>query len=86
MNGSVERELKFQAPRACALRERLSWLQDGLSAARDADVLIASLLLCSEALPDADRRDVDDLLGRFRAERKAAYERVGAMLRDAPKP
>jgi len=72
----------FDAAWACALRERLSWLQDGLSAARDADVLIAGLLRHSEALPDADRRGVGDLLKTFRAERAAAYDRVRAMLRD----
>ncbi len=72
----------FDAAWACALRERLLWLQDGLSTARDADVLIAGLLRRSETLPDADRRDVDDLLQTFRAERAAAYERIGVMLRD----
>ena len=72
----------FDAAWACGLRERLSWLQDVLSAARDADVLIAGLHRRSETLPVGERREVDDLLGTFRAERKAAYERVGAMLRD----
>ncbi|HWT05173.1 MAG TPA: CHAD domain-containing protein [Xanthomonadales bacterium] len=72
----------FDAAWACALRERLSWLQDVLSAARDADVLIAGLRRRSETLSDADRRDVDELLRTFRAEREAAYECIGVMLRD----
>jgi CHAD domain-containing protein len=72
----------FDTAWACALRERLSWLQDVLSAARDADVLIAGLHRRSDALPDADRRAVDDLLQTFRTERSVAYQRVGAMLRD----
>ena len=72
----------FDAEWACALRERLSWLQDGLSAARDADVLITGLRRRSEALADADRSELDGLLRPFRSEREAAYERVRAMLRD----
>ncbi|HEV2644044.1 MAG TPA: CHAD domain-containing protein, partial [Candidatus Elarobacter sp.] len=59
-----------------------SWLQDGLSAARDADVLITGLRHRSEALPDADRGELDELLQPFRGEREVAYERVRAMLRD----
>jgi CHAD domain-containing protein len=73
----------FDATWACALRERLRWLQDGLSAARDADVLIAGLRHFSETLPDADRRHLDDVLVPFHAARDAAYDRVRAMLRDA---
>jgi len=72
----------FDAPWACALRERLSWLQDGLSAARDADVLIARLRRRSEALAEADRRDLDELLRPFCDEREAAYARMRAMLTD----
>jgi len=72
----------FDATWACGVRERLRWLQDGLSNARDADVLIAGLRRFSETLPDTDRRHLDDVLPPFRAARDAAYERVRAMLRD----
>jgi CHAD domain-containing protein len=72
----------FDESWACALRDRLSWLQDGLSAARDADVLIAGLRRRSEGLADADRRRIDELLRPFCDEREAAYERVRAMLTD----
>ncbi len=68
---------------ADGLRERLAWLQDGLSAARDADALIASVRRRSETLGDADRNRIDDVLAPLRDARAAAYERVGAMLRDA---
>jgi CHAD domain-containing protein len=64
------------------LRARLSWLQDGLSAARDADVLIAALQQQSERLPEADRRHLDALLAPFVAARRAACERVQQMLHE----
>ncbi|HEX3551339.1 MAG TPA: CHAD domain-containing protein [Candidatus Elarobacter sp.] len=67
---------------ADGLRDRLAWLQDGLSSARDADVLIATVRRRSETLPDAERRAIDTVLEPLRAARTAAYERVGAMLRD----
>ena len=68
---------------ACALRERLRWIGDHLSAARDADVLLARLERESETLPEADRRCTDDLLVPFREAREGAYRGVGEMLRDA---
>jgi CHAD domain-containing protein len=72
----------FDESWACALRDRLSWLQDGLSAARDADVLIAGLRRRSQSLAGADSSDLDELLHPFCEERDAAYERVRATLRD----
>jgi CHAD domain-containing protein len=72
----------FEGTWACDVRERLRWLQDGLSAARDADVLIKGLRRFSETLPDTDRRRLDDVLAPFCTMRDAAYDRVRAMLRD----
>ncbi|MBV8368115.1 MAG: CHAD domain-containing protein [Candidatus Eremiobacteraeota bacterium] len=72
----------FERAWADGLRERLSWLQDGLSAARDADVLIEGLRKRSEALPDGDRRRLDEVLAPLREAREAAYEHVRAMLRE----
>jgi CHAD domain-containing protein len=72
----------FERAWADGLRERLSWLQDGLSAARDADVLIESVRKRSEALPDADRRRLDDVLAPLREARETAYDHVRAMLRE----
>ena len=68
---------------ATGLGERIGWLQDGLSAARDGDVLIASLQRHGEPLPDADRHCIDDVLEPFRAARDRAYENVRTMLRDS---
>jgi CHAD domain-containing protein len=64
------------------LRARLRWLQDGFSAARDADVLLANLRRTSADLPDHDRNCIDDVLAPLRAAREGAYERMRAMLRD----
>ena len=72
----------FERAWADELRERLSWLQDGLSAARDADVLIAGVRRRSETLPDADRRRLDEVLIPLHDDRDAAYERVRSMLRE----
>jgi CHAD domain-containing protein len=72
----------FERAWADGLRERLSWLQDGLSAARDADVLIDGLRRRSESLPDADRRRLDEVLAPLREARETAYEHVGAMLHE----
>jgi CHAD domain-containing protein len=66
----------------CNLRERLSWLQDGLSNARDADVLIAGIRRLGESLPDVDRRALENVRRPFDDARNRAYEHVGAMLRD----
>jgi CHAD domain-containing protein len=67
---------------ACDLRERMRWVQDGFSGARDADVLLAHLRREAELLPDADRRDAEVAFDPFRAARERAYERVRAMLRE----
>ncbi len=72
----------FEGTWARGLRERLRWLADGLSAARDADVLIEGLRRFGETLTDIDRCHLDDVLAPFRAARDAAYEHVRAMLRD----
>jgi CHAD domain-containing protein len=72
----------FDAVWACDLVERLRWLQDRLSTVRDADVLIDGLRRRSEALPDTDRRHLDDALAPLRTARDAACEGVRAMLRD----
>ena len=63
-----------------ALRERLRPLGDVLGAARDADVLLERLRRGAQAIPDADRRRIDEVLAPFAAERRRAYERVHAML------
>jgi len=63
------------------LRTRLRWPQDVLSAARDADVILANLGHASNALP-ADRSLIDELLAPLRAARERAYEGVRTMLRD----
>jgi CHAD domain-containing protein len=73
----------FEQAWADGLREKLSWLQDGLSAARDADVVIIGLRRRSEALPDPDRRRLDEVLAPLREAREAAYDHVRAMLREA---
>ncbi|HEY0614728.1 MAG TPA: CHAD domain-containing protein [Candidatus Elarobacter sp.] len=65
------------------LRERMRWLQDGFSAARDADVLLESLRRRAGELHDDERSGVDDALSPLREERRAAYDRMGAMLDDA---
>ena len=65
---------------AFALRESLVWLADGLSAARDADVLLARLERQAEMLPAADRQASGAVLRPFRDKREAAYGRVCAML------
>jgi len=67
---------------ACDLRERMRWLQDGFSTARDADVLLAHLRRRSELLPDADRRAAEAVFAPFRAARDRAYEHLGTMLRE----
>jgi CHAD domain-containing protein len=67
---------------SCELRERLRWAQDVLSAARDADVAIESVRSASAALPESDRRMVEDVLAPMRAARERAYDVVREMLRD----
>lgn len=68
--------------RSRALRERLRRLQDGFSAARDADVLLARLTCHLDDLPDTDRVAAEDALAPLREERDAAYARMREMLDD----
>jgi len=68
------------------LRERSRWLQDGFSAARDADVLLTRLRRQSAGLPEADRRRLDETLAPLEAAREVAYERLGSMLREPRYP
>jgi len=72
----------FERAWADGLRQRLSWLQDGLSLARDGDVLLDSLRRRSEALPETDRRRLDEVLAPLREAREAAYQHVRTMLRE----
>ncbi len=65
---------------ACALRERLRWLAEGLGAARDADVLLAALEARAADLPGVDRAVLEGVFAPLRAEREAAYRRVRTML------
>jgi CHAD domain-containing protein len=67
---------------ADGLREQLRWIGDTLSAARDADVVIARLSDDGTTLPQTDRRRIDVILGPLREEREQAYRNVGAMLRE----
>lgn len=64
------------------VREKLRWVSDTLSAARDADVLLSRLAHDGTALPEIDRRRVDEILAPTRQDREAAYGHVGTMLRD----
>jgi CHAD domain-containing protein len=68
---------------SCELRDRLRWPQDVLSAARDADVMLENLRRDSVALPEGDRRVVDDVLAPLRSARDRAYDVVRAMLHDS---
>jgi CHAD domain-containing protein len=71
---------------AGGLRERSRWLQDGFSAARDADVLLVRLRRQSAELPDADGRGLEQTLAPLRAAREAAYQRLRSMLREPRYP
>jgi CHAD domain-containing protein len=64
------------------LRERLRWIGDTLSAARDADVLLARLDADGEALPQVDRRRIDTVIAPLRDTREEAYRAVAATLRE----
>lgn len=63
------------------LRERLRWLSDALSGARDADVLLADVTARGATLPGGDRRRLDDVLGPLRECRSAAYDALAQALR-----
>jgi CHAD domain-containing protein len=64
------------------LRERMRWLSEGLSSARDADVLIACVTAETEPLPSADRARLGDALRPLHERRAAAYDRLARLLRD----
>jgi CHAD domain-containing protein len=64
------------------LSERLRWWGDALGDARDADVLDVQLRARADALPAADRPQIDGVLARFRARRDEAYRTVANDLRD----
>jgi CHAD domain-containing protein len=70
----------LHGPWADQLRERLRWLNDVLSGARDADVLIADITKRALAMP-GQRRHVDALLEPYRKQRDDAYAAVEAVLR-----
>ena len=64
-----------------SLRDELSWLGDSLGAVRDLDVLAARLDTEIATLPDQDRPAGERLVGRLRAVRSAARERLLVDLR-----
>jgi CHAD domain-containing protein len=70
--------------RARDLEARLSWLQDGLSHARDADVFLAGLRRLGTNLPDGDRRDIEHLVNPFEEARDRAYQRLRESLCEPP--
>jgi CHAD domain-containing protein len=66
---------------AGSLREGLSWLGGSLGAVRDLDVLARRLETQVATLPDQDRPAGERLVGRLRAVRSAARERMLVDLR-----
>jgi CHAD domain-containing protein len=66
---------------AGALRDRLRWLNDALSGARDADVVLAGITQRSMCLPDGDRENANELLQPLRERRDAAYAALGQAIR-----
>ena len=62
------------------LRERLRWLSDVFSGARDADVLIADITKRALAMPGGERTYEDDLLEPFRKQREDAYAAIATVL------
>jgi len=67
---------------ANALREKLRWLSDELSRARDADVLLERLRNDIANLSETDRNHAEDTLEPFVRERIEAYARIHTMLQD----
>lgn len=63
------------------MRDRLRWLNDVLSGARDADVLIAGLNKRAALLPPGDRREFEALVQPFRQRRTEAYDALAGALR-----
>lgn len=66
---------------ADALRERLQWLGDELSGARDADVLLADLQKRISALPALDQQHAAPFLEPFVQQREAMYDVLAQALR-----
>lgn len=60
------------------VRERLDWLDETLSAARDADVMIARI---AKRIPAGEARGGTDVLAPFLARRETAYRALGEALR-----
>jgi CHAD domain-containing protein len=63
------------------LRERLNWLSDMLSGARDSDVLLADLRKRVGELPSVDQRHADGFLRPFIDNRAAMYDELSRALR-----
>ena len=72
----------FERSWADGLRRRLRLLSDVLGEARDADVLTARLERDIQLLAESDRARAGEVLVLLREGRTAAYERLGATLRD----
>lgn len=70
----------LDAESANVLGERLSWLQDHLSAVRDADVLIAGIHQLAACVPDADQSTIERVLQPFHEKRRRGYDDLRAML------
>jgi CHAD domain-containing protein len=66
---------------AAELRDRLEWLGDVLSVARDSDVLLEDLHQRTASLPASDRAYVQAFLDRFEAQRTRAYASLAEALR-----
>lgn len=64
------------------LRERMRWLQDGFSTARDADVLLERLRNDATQIADRDRERIEEVLRPLQEQRSTAYARMRAMLRE----
>jgi CHAD domain-containing protein len=71
----------LEAAWAADLRNRLEWLGDVLSVARDSDVLLENLRGRAAALPSNDRAYVDAFLDRFEAQRARAYSSLAEAIR-----
>ncbi len=70
----------FDAAWAAGLSERARWLGHGLSAARDADVLLAGVAARAARLPHVTPERVAEALQPLRAERAAAYGRLAELV------
>jgi CHAD domain-containing protein len=64
------------------LAERLRWLGNGLSAARDADVLLARVGAAADGIASIDPQELAQALEPFRARQSAAYARLAELIHD----